>query len=96
MDAADDFTAGGAGGEDLGEESPEDNRQAVNALAAVGTLRGGGEKFVGNGIGADGFEVAQGAGRFEVFEGFGLFGFGATTEEQGAEKMEERERNFSC
>ena len=85
LDAADDFAAGGSGGEDLGEEGPEDNRQAVNALAAVGALGGGGEKFVGNGIGADGFEVAQGVGEFEFFEGFGLFGFGAATEEQGPE-----------
>lgn len=85
LDAADDFAAGGSGGEDLGEEGPEDNREAVNALAAVGTLGGGGEKFVGNGIGADGFEVAQGVGEFEFFEGFGLFGFGAASEEQGAE-----------
>ena len=82
LHAADDFPAGGVGRKNLREKGPEENRQAVLAPTAEVTFGGGRQKFVGNGIRADGFEIAQGVGGFELFECFGLFGFGTAAEEQ--------------
>ena len=86
---ADDLSAGGVWGEDLGEEGPEEDGKAVDAAAAEVAFFHGGKEFVGNGIGAGGLEVAEGVGGFEFVEGFFLLGFGRAAEEQGAESGKE-------
>jgi hypothetical protein len=94
LHAADDFPAGGVGRKNLREKGPEENRQAVLAPTAEVTFGGGRQKFFGNGIRADGFEIAQGVGGFELFECFGLFGFGTAAEEQWTEGWKKRSGVF--
>ena len=94
LHAADDFPAGSVGRKNQGKKGPEENRQAVLAPTTQVAFGGGRQKFVGNGIRADGFEVAQGVGGFKLFECFGLFGFGTAAEEQRTEGRKNRSRVF--
>jgi hypothetical protein len=74
----------------LSQKGPEKNGKTVLALTAVGSFGCGGQKFVWNGIGADRFKITQSVGGFELFECFGLFGFGAATEKQWTEGWKKR------
>lgn len=90
LHATDDFSTRGIWGKNLRKKGPEEDVQAVLALTAKASSGGRGQKFVGNGVGADGLEVTQGVGGLEFFECFGLLGFGTAAEKQGAEGWKKR------
>lgn len=74
----------------MSQKGPKKNGKTVLALTAVGSLGGGNEEIIGNRIGTDRFKIAQSVGGFQLFECFGLFGFGAATEKQWTEGWKKR------